>query len=521
MNACFRGWLLALVASLLPLPCLTAQTPAADTAASRPNIVLIMADDLGFADLGCYGSEIDTPHLDALAQQGMRLTQFSNTAKCHSSRVSLLTGLYCDQAGAESLARGTTIARQLQQAGYFTAMAGKWHLDQQPTDHGFGRYFGHLSGATNYFTGDSSFRLNGQPWNEFSKDFYTTVANTDHAIGFVDEAKDSGRPFFLYVAYNAPHYPLQPLQADYEKYRPRYRVGWDQIRQQRHEKQQQLGLFAEGTITDLGRPDYIPAWDELSREEQQWEADRMAAYAGMVECLDREIGRLVAHLQTQQQWEITLFLFVSDNGACPFERTKGREYPPYDSRSYWTYDTGWAHVGNTPFRYYKQNNHEGGIASPAIIHWPAGLKQPPGSVDDSPAHLVDVMPTCLELGGATYPSQLEGRAIEPLVGQSLMPLIGGGQLLGDRQLYYHFGPNRGLRDGKWKLVSLRQGPWELYDLSRDRNEAHDLAAEYPERVRSMSAAWHRIAEQQDRLPAKQRLPVGDQPQHASFQKNGK
>lgn len=480
-----------------------------------------MADDLGFADLGCYGSEIETPRLDQLAAQGLRMTQFYNTAKCHSSRVSLLTGLYCDQAGAESLERGTTIARQLREAGYFTAMSGKWHLHDQPTDHGFDRYFGHLSGATNYFTGDNTFRLNGKVWNDFDSDFYTTIANTDYALQFVDEALESDRPFFLYLAYNAPHYPLQALKQDYEKYRQRYQAGWDQIREQRYARQRELALFADEQVENLGRPSYIPAWDELSAEDQQWESDRMAAFAGMVDCMDREIGRLVDHLQSQGVFDNTLFLFVSDNGACPFERTKGRELPPYDAGSYWTYDTGWAHVGNTPFRYYKQNNHEGGIASPAIIHWPQGLKQPAGTIDNSPAHLVDVMATCLDVSGGKYPQQIEDRPIEPLVGRSLLPLIEGKPLPPHPYLYFHFGSNRALRQGDWKVVSLRSGPWELYNLAQDRNESTDLAQQYPDKVAALSHIWQSVATDQERLPLKQRGPVSTTPQHHKFEKSGK
>ncbi|MCA9128195.1 MAG: arylsulfatase [Planctomycetales bacterium] len=512
--------------TLLWITAVTLVGPRFSTAQSssdnqRPNIVLIMADDLGFSDLGCYGSEIETPRLDALAAGGLRLSQFYNTAKCHSSRVSLLTGLYCDQAGAESLSRGTTIARQLQHVGYFTAMTGKWHLHDEPTDHGFARYFGHLSGATNFFTGDKTFRLNGQPWNDFGDDFYTTVANTDFAIQFADEAITQQQPFFLYVAYNAPHYPLQPLQKDFEKYRERYVTGWDAIRAARQAKQRDLGLFASGTITDLPRPHYIPAWTSLGESDQRWEADRMAAFAGMVDCLDREIGRLVDHLRKKNAFDNTLFLFVSDNGACPFDRTRGRELMPYDPESYWTYDTGWAHVGNTPFRYYKQNNHEGGIASPAIIHWPKGMTAKSGSIDDTPAHLVDIMATCLDVTGADYPESVDGRAIEPLVGKSLLPLMRGQASEPHPYLYFHFGPNRALRMGQWKVASLRSGPWELYDLSKDRNETHDLAAQFPVRLREMSAKWQEVAEQVDRLPAKQRQPVSEENQDSNFQKNGK
>lgn len=495
---------------------------SANTAlAERPNIILIMADDLGFADLGCYGSEIDTPRLDALAASGVRMSQFYNTAKCHSSRVSLLTGLYCDQAGAESLKRGTTIARELQQAGYFTAMAGKWHLHDQPTDHGFERYWGHLSGATNFFTGDNTFRLNGKPWNDFGDDFYTTVANTDFAIKFVDEALETEKPFFLYVAYNAPHYPLHALKEDYEKYKGRYDVGWDVIRAQRHAKQQAIGILDGEPITELPRPHYIPAWESMSESDQTWEANRMAAFAAMVDRLDQEIGRLVDHVKAQGEFDNTLFMFVSDNGACPFERTKGKNLQPFDPKSYWTYDTGWAHVGNVPFRYYKQNNHEGGIASPAILHWPAGMRAEPGSVNRSQAHLIDLMATCLDVGEGSYPREVDERPIEPLQGRSLRPILEGKDREPPEFLYFNFGPNRALRQGDWKLVSFRSGAWELYNLREDRNETKDVASGHPERVAAMSAKWTELARDVNRLPEKKTRPVKKQNLDKFFKKSGK
>lgn len=509
---------LSLVANSVLCQVAMSAEPATD---ARPNIILIMADDLGFADLGCYGSEIETPRLDALAAGGLRMSQFYNTAKCHSSRVSLLTGLYCDQAGKESLSRGTTIARQLGEAGYFTAMAGKWHLHDEPTDHGFQRYFGHLSGATNFFTGDNTFRLNGKPWKDFDDDFYTTVANTDYAIEFVDESAQTEKPFFLYVAYNAPHYPLHAMKEDYEKYLGRYNVGWDVIREQRHRRQEQLGILKGEPITQLPRPHYIPAWDSLSPEDQEWEANRMAAFAAMVDRLDKEIGRLVDHVDSIGKLDNTLIMFVSDNGACPFERTRGKELQPYDPNSYWTYDTGWAHVGNVPFRYYKQNNHEGGIASPAIFHWPAGLKAEAGSVNRSQAHLIDLMATCLDVGGGTYPATVGDRKIEPLMGRSLVPVLGGGDREPPEYLYFHFGPNRALRQGDWKIASLRTGAWELFNLRQDRNEAHDLAKQYPDRVAQMAKKWQEVARDIDRLPAKQRGPVADENRDSTFKKNGK
>ncbi len=484
-------------------------TPAVTnvSAAERPNIVVIMADDLGFSDLGCYGSEIETPRIDALAKNGVRMTQFYNTAKCHSSRVSLLSGLYCDQAGAESLQHATTFARELKKAGYFTAMAGKWHLEKEPTDQGFDRYFGHLSGATNFFTGDNTFRLNGKPWSDFDETFYTTIANTDYAIQFADEAIDAEQPFLLYVAHNAPHYPLHALRQDYEKYLGRYDVGWAKIRQARYEKQVSLGLF-DPNHTPLSQPaNHVPAWESLSEEDRVWESHRMSAYAAMVDRLDQEVGRLVDHLSKKQVLDNTLLVFVSDNGACPFERTHGKDLPPYDPKSYWTYDVGWAHVGNTPFRFYKQNSHEGGIASPAILHWPAGMKAKAGSIDTQPGHLIDVMATCLDAAGVEYPDKVDGRPIEPLMGQSLLPIVRGETRPLHPYLYFHFGPNRGLRIGDWKVVSYLGGPWELYNLAENRSETVDQSASEKERLEVMSQKWFEVAKDVDKLPEKQLKPV--------------
>lgn len=507
------AWVVCLALALPP--CVGGQSVDAAEPAERPNVVIVMVDDLGFSDLGCYGSEIETPRLDALAAQGVRMTNFYNTAKCHSSRVALLTGLYCDQAGSTSLSRGTTIAEQLRQAGYFTAMVGKWHLDDEPTDHGFDRYFGHLSGATNFFRGDKTFRLNGKPFTAFGDDFYTTVANTDYAIRFVDEAIQTDQPFLLYVAHNAPHYPLHALKEDYEKYRGRYSDGWDEIRNRRYEKQKILGLFPAGTAPLSERPEHVPSWDSLSSEQQRWEADRMAAYAAMVDRVDQEMGRLIDHLDSRGQLDNTLLVFVSDNGACPFERTRGQELPPYDPDSYWTYDSGWAHVGNTPFRYYKQNSHEGGIASPAILHWPSGMTAQPGSIDSQPGHLIDLMATCLEVAGAEYPSE-SNRPVEPLMGRSLLPVLRGEIREPHPYLYFQFGPNRGLRVGDWKLVTFRSGPWELYNLAEDRSETRNLVEQYPQRAERMRRKWHEVAEQVDRLPKRQRRPVGDRPEKSGL-----
>ncbi len=483
----------------------------------RPNILIVMVDDMGFSDLGCFGSEIQTPTLDTLAGNGLRFTQFYNTAKCHSSRISLLTGLHANQAGQESLRHGVTTAQVLSDAGYFAAMTGKWHLDDQPTDHGFERFWGHLSGATNCFTGDDTFRLNGRRWEVPDKDFYVTTANADHAIGFIDEAKDSGKPMYLYMAFNAPHYPLQCFKEDFRVYEDTYQVGWDRIREQRQAKQKQLGLFGDDSVTPAPRPDHVPPWESLSDDEKDWEAHLMAAYAAMIHRVDIDLGRVLDRLKDQGMFENTLVLFVSDNGACPFDRTRGRGLPlrPWDPKSFWCYGPGWAHVCNTPFRLYKQNQHEGGIASPAIVHWPAGLKTKPGSITHQPAHLIDVMPTVLELGKATYPEADHQGPVEPMQGRSLLPILAG-QTREPYEMYFCYATNRGIRVGDMKLVSFRQSPWELYDLSADRTELNNLATDRPELVESLRAKWMAWAEHVNKLPKRERLPVKTSMQKPNF-----
>ena len=492
------------------------------TAGERPNIILIMADDLGFADLGCYGSEIKTPSLDTLAANGLRFTQFYNTAKCHSSRVSLLTGLYCDQAGSTKLSRGATFAEVLSDAGYFTAMVGKWHLGEQPTDFGFQRYWGHLSGSTNFFTGDNTFRLNGNKWDVPAmlngRPFYTTHAVTDFAIEFLEEATRQDKPFLLYAAFNAPHYPLQAPEEEVRKYDGRYNGGWDQLRIERHRRQLESGLLpAKWKLSP--RPDHVPAWHTLSVEDRRWEADRMEVYAAMVDVVDQSVGRLVDFLKDKGIFDNTLILFCSDNGACPFERTSGRYLKPWDSKSYWTYDASWAHACNTPFRLYKQNQHEGGISSPLIVHWPDGLKIERGAITNQPGHLIDFMATFIELTGASYPKDIGDRRMDPLQGRSLLPIFRGEIRQPHETLYFHFGTDRAMRQGPWKLVSAKLGKWELYNMDEDRTELSDLSGQKPERVEAMEMEWFRMAEHIDRLKGRALAPVGESVKSLNFRKD--
>ncbi|MEP3478687.1 MAG: arylsulfatase [Fuerstiella sp.] len=475
---------------------------------SRPNIVLMMVDDLGFSDFGCYGSEIETPNIDSLAESGVRMNQFYNTAKCHSSRICLLTGKYPFQAGNEAMDKALTVAEVMQTNGYSTSMTGKWHLDDQPTDRGFQKYWGHLSGATNFFTGDDTFRLNGRPWADFDSDFYTTDANVDFSIRFINEALKTEQPFFHYIAFNAPHYPLQAKQADIEKYKGRYSMGWDEIRKQRYQRQLKSGIInSKASLSP--RPDYIPAWKDLTSDENRWEQDRMEVFAAMVDSVDQNIGRLVAHLKAKGVYENTLILLCSDNGGCPFERTRGKDLKPWDSNSFWCYDVGWAHASNTPFRLYKQNQHEGGISSPLVAHWPAGLKQHAGQIRTQPGHLIDLLATCVEAGKATYPKQYKGKQTTAIQGKSLLPILQGKPANSHDYLYFQFTNNRAIRQGDWKAVSARGGRWELYNLAEDRSELDDRSTTEPKKLAQLKKLWHQVAKDVDQAPKKMRKPAGD------------
>jgi len=488
----------------------SAQSILANPVSTRPNVIVMMVDDLGFSDFGCYGSEIETPHIDQLAEDGMRFTNFHNTAKCHSSRISLLTGLYADQAGYDgSMKRGATIAQVLQPAGYATMMVGKWHLQKEPTDFGFEKYWGHLSGATNFFTGDGTFRLNGEkydvPETLGGKRFYTTEANIHFAKQFLDEHKKTSpeKPFFLYVAHNTPHYPLHVKKVDYEKYEGRYTAGWEVIREQRLAKQKEIGLLPK-EWKPAPRPQNVPAWDKLNDDDKQWDERRMTAFAGMIDNLDQTTGELVSYLKENDLFENTLILICSDNGACPFDRTRGKEKEPWDAESYWCYDTGWSHVGNVPFRLHKQNQHGGGINSPLIAHWPKGIKHPQGTITKRRAHLIDFMPTLAELARALYPEgqKVNGAVAEPLQGISLSPFfkLNESKSPAHQELWFRFENNRALiqKDQNdpsidWKAVMHRKAKWELYNLTDDGTEMNNLAEEYPERVAAMAKRWREIA----------------------------
>jgi len=456
----------------------------------RPNILIMMADDMGYSDLGCYGSEIETPHLDSLAEGGLRFSQFYNTAKCHSSRVSLLTGQYCIAAGDTALTNAVTSAEVLSRGGYFTAMTGKWHLKREPTDFGFHRYFGHLSGACNYFQGDGTFRLNGKAWQVPADGFYTTVANVDYAIEFLSDARKAGKPWYLYVAFNAPHAPLHALPEDYAKYKGRYDKGWDAIRDARTGRQKKSGLLARD-LKPSPRPEHIPAWDSMSDWRQKYESNRMTTLAAMIDRLDQEVGRLVTDLRSNGELDNTMIVFVSDNGACPYDRRRPQlDVEPTSGDVALGDSTGWAWVRNSPFRYYKQNQFEGGIATPAIVHWPGGLRTRKGSIVHEPAHLIDVMPTLAEVAQCEIPDKWPGRELRPVSGVSLKPILDGKRPGPRPPIHLLFSTDRGLRDGDWKLVSFRGEAWELYNLATDRTEINNLAGSEPQRLGAMIETWN-------------------------------
>lgn len=462
-------------------------------AADRPNIVVIMVDDLGYSDLGCYGSEIDTPRLDKLASEGLRFSQFYNTAKCHSSRVSLLTGQYCIAAGDTGMGHAVTSAEVLRKSGYFTAMTGKWHLKKEPTDFGFDRYFGHLSGACNFFKGDKTFRLNGKPWQVPDRGFYTTVADVDYALKFLAEARATNRPWYLYIAFNAPHAPLHALPEDYAKYKGRYDAGWDVVRAARAARQKEPGLLPK-SLRSSPRPKHIPAWKDMERWRQKYEANKMTTLAAMIDRVDQEVGRLIDDMKAHDEFNNTLILFVSDNGACPYDRRRPLlDVEPTNGDISLGDSTGWAWARNTPFRYYKQNQFEGGISTPAIVHWPAGLKTQRGSITHQPAHLIDVLPTLAEVSESRLPAEWPGRALRPVSGISLAPAFRGKTLKRGKPIHLLFSDDRGLRDGDWKAVSFRREAWELYNVAEDRTELNNLAEKEPGRLKEMVAEWTRMA----------------------------
>ncbi len=485
-------------------------------AAERPNIVVVLVDDMGFSDIGCYGSEIPTPNLDALATGGLRFTQFYNTGRCCPTRAALLTGVYSHQAGVGHMVEDkgvpgyqgrlndqcATFAEVLKPAGYFTAMTGKWHVGQAagvtPWGRGFDRSLNAAAGGF-YMAGSprSELFLNGEALKDgderIPKDWYSTDLWTTFGLKFIDEARAAKKPFFLYLAHNAPHFPLQAPADEIAKFRGKYKEGWDKLRLQRHAKQIEMGIV-DKAWTAAPQPGAIQAWESLSAEDKDRFDNLMAVYAAVVAHMDKAMGELVAGLKERGVLDNTLILFMSDNGGNAESGPAGRNNgDPSKTNSSWYCGESWAFLQNTPFRRYKHFNHEGGIATPLIAHWPAGIAAK-NELRKDPAHLIDIMATCVDVTGALPLKELNGKPILPLEGRSLVPAFAGKPIDRDAIFWEHEG-NAAVRFGDMKLVRFgRNGAWELYDLAKDRTEQNDLAAAQADKAKELAAKWEAWAE---------------------------
>lgn len=504
---------------------------AIDPQKKKPNIIVILADDMGYSDIGCFGAETKTPNLDEMAAKGLKMTQFYNASRCCPSRASLLTGLYQHQAGVgdmmntrkEPAYQGylnqncVTIAEALKPYGYTTLMAGKWHVGQAeeywPRKRGFDRYFGLIDGAGSHF-GPYPYRQNQKLTialddKEFTpgKNYYSTDAYTDHAIEFIDENKNTGKPFFLYLAYQAPHWPLQALPADIVKYKGKYMVGWDKLRTERFQRMQAAGII-DPQIKLSPRDGKVPDWNTLSQEEKiRWD-DQMAVYAAMIDRMDQNIGRIRKKLKEMGQDENTVIMFLSDNGASN-ESINANGFLPEvyesskklssDPSSFTAYGFTGANVSNTPFRMFKHWEYEGGTATPFIAYGPLIVK--PGKTSKQPAHLIDIMSTCLDLAGAKYPVAYKGQQIKSTSGHSLVPLFQGQAWKGHDALFFEHEGNRAVRQSNWKLVSTYpENKWYLYDMEKDRTELNDLSAMYPDKVKALNSLYENWAAASDVIP---------------------
>ena len=516
-------------------------------AARRPNIVVVLTDDMGFSDLGCYGGEIQTPNLDRLAAGGLRFTQFYNTARCCPTRASLLTGLYPHQAAVGHMMEdkgldgylgdlsrnAVTIAEVLQSAGYATYAVGKWHVTpftgrgadkhNWPLQRGFQRYYGIIDGAANYFDPASLVRDNtpikASADSQYRPDhYYLTDAISDHAVRFIgDHAKKGGRPFFLYVAFTAAHWPLHAPESEIAKYRGKYDGGYRPVRQARFERLRQMGIIK--TDWDLSLQD--GDWSKV--QDKRWEARCMEVYAAQVDRMDQGVGKIVQALTKSKMLDDTLVLYLQDNGACAeainrSAKKTGQTPPMPGAGETWiSYGQAWANTSNTPLRYYKHFVHEGGISTPLIAHWPAGIKRR-GALEHQPGHLIDIMTTCVELAGAKYPATFREHTIQPMEGRSLVPAFESQPIQREAIFWEHEG-NRALRAGQWKLVAKGpRGQWELYDMEKDRTEMHDLAAAQPDRTREIAELWEKWANRTHAVPWPWGKPYGEDRPKAKLKK---
>ena len=487
--------------------------------AERPNIVLIMADDMGISDIGYFGSEIRTPNIDGLAENGLVMTQFYNSGRCVPTRASLLTGLYQHQVGTGHMTQdlglpsyrgylnkqGVTLAEALKEGGYTTIMTGKWHLGEPeeslPQNRGFEHFYGLPKGGGVYFYPfliDREVMLNDHFVSVDSASFYSTDAFNDYAVQFIEEHKEKSEdsPFFLYVAHIAPHFPLQAPAEDIARYRGQYKEGFETYRQRRFERQKELGIIPQHL--KLSPPDQrVDEWNQFSEAERDTLDKKMAVYAAQVDRMDRGIGRIIKKLKEVGEYENTVIIFLTDNGAISTELEDWQIEEadgPIGSRFSWeAYGASWGNVSNTPFRMYKAWVHEGGISTPLIVHWPERIKG--HRKVRQVGHVIDIMPTLMEVAGVEYPNTYNGSGILPMEGESLVPVLQGKRSDEERSLFWEHEGNRAARRGKWKIVSQHpDNQWSLYDMETDRTELNDLSDERPDLVRDLAERYCKWAE---------------------------
>ena len=506
-------------AAISALGCSRALAADAPTAPRKPNVVFILADDLGYSDLGCYGSEIETPNLDRLAANGLRFSQFYNTARCWPSRAALLTGYYAQQVNRDPQGNrpkwAALLPEMLRDAGYRSYHSGKWHIDGKILDGGFSRSY-HTTDHDRFFS-PKHHQLDDLPLEPPGprENYYATAATAQRAVEWLagHESAHPQKPFFLYLAFLAPHFPLHALPEDLARYRDRYRQGWDVIRAERWQRMRKMGLVS-GEISapeamlapswnlneqelqkriGPGESGHAVPWNDLSPEQREFQAQKMAIHAAMIDRMDQEIGRVLEKIRGMSAWDDTLIFFASDNGASAEQIIRGDGHTigsvPGSAQSYLGLGPGWSTVSNTPFRRHKSWNHEGGTSTPLIAHWPRGIAAK-GELRHAPGHLVDIVPTLLELAGITTPSLWNDQARPTLPGRSLVPLFAGDTAVAHEPIFFKHMDNRGLRLGDWKIVAAGKGaPWELYNLAQDRAESQNLADKHPDKLRELLTIW--------------------------------